>query len=304
MVTDQKIERVDEILPVLELVAREGSPLVIVAEDVEGQALAALIMNTVRGTMKVAAVRAPRYGTERREILKDLCASVGATFISRESGVKLSEVKFEHFGRCKKIESLKNFTTILGGAGSMDDIEERIEHLKESLKQSEDIRESERIQERISRLASGIAIIRVGAPTEVEAIEKKHRVEDALEAVNSAQEDGILPGGGVALIRAAASVEVEVENEEQQLGVDIIKRAVEAPLRQMAKNAGESPDLIVASVKGAEDNSYGWDFAHGQLVKMYEAGIIDPAKVTKTALLNAASVSSTLITTNHAIVQV
>ena len=303
LVTDQKIDRVDEILPILELVAREGSPLVIVSEEVEGQALAALIMNTVRGTMKVAAVRAPRYGTERREILKDLCASVGATFISRESGVKLSEVKFEHFGKCKKIESLKNFTTILGGVGSIDAVEERIILLKEELKQSDDVKESERIQERISRLASGIAIIRVGAPTEVEAVEKKHRVEDALEAVNSAQEEGILPGGGVALIRAAAEVEVDVENDEQQLGVDIIKRAVEAPLRQMAKNAGESADLIVANIKNSEEGM-GWDFASGQLVKMYEAGIIDPAKVTKTALLNAASVSSTLITTNHAIVQV
>jgi len=202
LVTDRKFDSVQDMLPVLELIAREGKPFVIVADEIEGQALAALIMNAMRGTMKVAAVKAPRYGEERRNIMKDLAISVGANFIATENGTKMSDVKLKDFGRAKKIEIAKSLTTIVGGHGGMEEVDRQIDIIKAELQQTENMYECERLQERITRLASGIGIIRVGAATEVEMIEKKHRIEDALEAVRSAQQEGIVPGGGVALIRA------------------------------------------------------------------------------------------------------
>jgi chaperonin GroEL len=302
LVTDYKIDAVEQILPILEVVAREGRPFVIVAEDIEGQALAALIMNAMRGTMKIAAVKAPRYGEERRGILKDLATSVGAFFVSRESGVKLKDVQLQQLGIAKSIEVTKNETTIMGGKGSTSEIEERIEDLKTMLDNTDALHECERIQERITRLASGIAIIRVGASTEIEMIEKKHRIEDALEAVRSAQEEGIVPGGGVPLIRATQATEFEVDNEDQALGVEIVRKAVFAPLRQMAENAGESPDIIetiVANLEGSE----GYDFRNRTTCDLLDTGVIDPVKVARCALQNAVSAAGTLITTNHAIIQ-
>jgi chaperonin GroEL len=302
LVTDRKFDSVQDMLPVLELIAREGKPFVIVADEIEGQALAALIMNAMRGTMKVAAIKAPRYGEERRNIMKDLAISVGATFIATENGTKMSDVKLKDFGRAKKIEIAKGLTTIVGGYGSMDDVDRQIDIIKAELQQTESIYECERLQERITRLASGIAIIRVGAATEVEMIEKKHRIEDALEAVRSAQQEGIVPGGGVALIRATERLEVVTENEEQALGVKIVLKAVEEPIRQMAMNAGESPDLIVSIVK-SEVFDAGYDFLKRDVIMMVKSGIIDPAKVTRCAIQNAASAAGTLITTNYSIVQ-
>ena len=302
LVTDYKIDSVDQILPILEVVARESRPFVIVAEDIEGQALAALIMNAMRGTMKIAAVKAPRYGEERRGILKDLAVSVGATFVSRESLVKLNEVKLEHLGIAKSIEITKNETTIMGGKGAINEIEERIDNLKAELGDTESMQECGRIQERITRLASGIAIIRVGASTEVEMIEKKHRIEDALEAVRSAREEGIVAGGGVALIRAMNKTEFEVDNEDQAIGVDIVRKAVFGPLRQMATNCGESPDIIQTVVTNLEENQ-GFDFRNQTSCDLVENGIIDPVKVTRCALQNAVSAAGTLITTNYAIIK-
>lgn len=302
LVTDRKFDSVQDMLPVLELIAREGKPFVIVADEIEGQALAALIMNAMRGTMKVAAVKAPRYGEERRNIMKDLAISVGANFIATENGTKMSDVKLKDFGRAKKIEIAKGLTTIVGGYGSMDDVDRQIDIIKAELQQTESIYECERLQERITRLASGIAIIRVGAATEVEMIEKKHRIEDALEAVRSAQQEGIVPGGGVALIRATEGLEVATENEEQALGVKIVLKAAEEPIRQMAMNAGESPDLIVNIVK-SEVFDAGYDFLNRNVIMMVKSGIIDPAKVTRCAIQNAASAAGTLITTNYSIVQ-
>ena len=302
LITDHKIEHVEEILPILEIVAREGRPFIIVAENVEGQALAALIMNAARGTMKVAAIKAPRYGEERRAMLHDLALSTGATYVSRISGMKLQDVKLENLGSAAKIESFKRLTTIAGGKGDWEQIEERIETYKEELNQTDSMHECERIQERITKLASGIAIIRVGAATEIEMIEKKHRIEDALEAVKSAQLEGIVPGGGTALLRPIQGVPVDVDNQDQRLGVEIIKGAVEGPIRQMAKNAGTSPDIVVSSVE-QEDFGYGWDFANNVLTNLLEDGIIDPVKVTRCALQNAASVATALITSNHAIIQ-
>ena len=245
MVTDEKIESVEDMLPALEIAARESRPFVIVAEDIEGQALAALIMNALRGTMRVCGIKAPYYGEERRSVLKDLATSIGATLISREMGVKLKETKLTHFGEVKKIEVSKNFTTMVGGCGSIEDIENRITKLKAIMEDTESIAECEKLQERITRLASGVSVIRVGAATEIEMIEKRHRIQDALEAVRSAQLEGILPGGGSFLVQQALLLEEKtfsmVKNEWQQLGVKIVQQAIKEPLYQMCKNAGGNP---------------------------------------------------------------
>ena len=303
LITDEKLEHVEQIMPTLTIAARDSRPLLIVAPDVEGQALAALIANSIRGTMKVAAVRAPKYGEERRNILKDLCASIGAKFISREAGLSLKEIKLNDFGQAKSINITKGWTTVVGGKGDWEEIDTRITAVKNEIQQTENLKECERLQERITRLASGVAVIRVGAATEVEMIEKKHRIDDALEAVRSAQEEGIVPGGGVALVRAITGLSVTTDNEEQGLGAKIVLRACEAPLRTMARNAGESEDIILQKVRDAQGDE-GYDFLNRFMVATYERGIIDPKKVTRCALQNAASAAGTLLTTSHAIVKV
>ena len=314
LVTDHKIESVQTILPMLELVSRDGRPFVIVAEEVEGQALAALIMNAVRGTMKVAAIKAPGYGESRRNALDDLAVSVGATFISRLSGKKLEEAKLSDLGTCKKVSALKSLTTFVGGQADFEVVDERIESIKSEIAQTKDAsahpssKELRGLEERLARLSSGVAVIKVGGATEVEMIEKKHRIEDAIEAVKAAQEGGIVPGGGTALLRCR-DFKIEAENEDQALGAEIIRKSLEAPIRQMAANAGHSGDLIINSIesklgrKKAAKINYGWDFASDKMVDMLDTGIIDPAKVTTIALRNAVSAASTLLTTNHAIIE-
>ena len=301
LVTDEKVEHVDQIMKVLEIAARDNRPLVVISNDIEGQALAAIIANAVRGTMKICAIKAPRYGEERRNILKDLCISTGAAFISRENSKTLRDIQLKDFGQCNRISVTKSWTTIVGGKGNEPQIDSRIDMIKSQIQQTENLAECERLQERITRLASGVAVIRVGAQTEVEMIEKRHRIDDALEAVRSAQEEGIVPGGGVALIRATKDLFIETDNEEQNLGAQVILRACEVPLRQMAINAGESPDIIVSEVKDEEDD-VGYDFLNRCMVGTYNVGIIDPCKVTKCALKNATSAAGTLLTTSHAIV--
>jgi chaperonin GroEL len=308
LVTDYKISKVEEMMPVLEMIAREARPLVIVAEEVEGQALAALIMNSLRGTLNVMAVKAPHYGEERRNLLKDLSLSIGATFVSRESGLKLRDTKLEHLGAVDSVEASKLSTVFVGGNGDPDAADERIETLKAELVATEDMHACARIQERVTRLASGVAIIRVGAATEVEMIEKKHRVEDALEAVRAARQDGVVAGGGAALLRARMKVKTQVENQEQGMGVNAVFAALDAPIRQMADNAGLSADLTVGRVMEAQKSSpnttVGFNFSTGKLEDMCAAGIIDPVKVTISALQNAASAASTLLTTNCAVIEV
>lgn len=301
LVTDHSINAVEDILPVLEAVAREGKPLVIVAENVEGQALAGLIMNTVRGSMKVAAIKAPEYGEQRKDTLKDLALSLGAEFVSRDVGMSLKDVKLEHLGTASKLVSKKNWTTIMGGGGDYEDVDNRIENLKVEIEQTDNIHECELIQKRITRLASGVAIIKVGGSTESDMTEKKHRVEDALEAVKAAQQEGLLPGGGVALIGAAKNLSVEFDHPDQRLALDIIKDVVREPARQMAKNAGASPDIIIQKIEDC-DPGYGYDFRQEKIVNMFESGIIDPAKVTRCALENATSAAGVLLTTNYAII--
>jgi len=301
LITDEKIEFVEDILPVLELIARDGRPLIVVAEDIEGQALAAMIMNAVRGTMKVAAIKAPRYGEERRGILEDLAISVGATFVSRVSGLKMKDVKLSHLGSSKTVEASKTMTTIVGGKGDDTLVGERIDLLKSQFEQTDNMQACERIQERITRLASGIAIINVGGNTEIEMVEKKHRVEDALEAVKSAQQEGMVTGGGMALIVASRGVEIEASNPDQELGAKIILKAVEDPLKQMAKNAGNKPDVILERAYGLKEGE-GFDLSTGEVTDLMEKGIIDPVKVTRCALQNAVSAIGTLITTSHAVI--
>jgi len=295
LVADTKIDKVDQILPVLEAVAREGRPLIIVASEIVDQALAALIMNTVRGTMKIAAIKAPRYGEERRGILRDLCLATGAAFITKSGDMKLEDVKLSHLGGCEKIDIVKNSSTFIGGKGNHEDVDKQIESLKAEIENTDDLHECERIQERITRLASGVAIIKVGAPTEAEMIEKRHRIEDALEAVRAAQQEGIVPGGGVALIRA-------LPKKPGPAAERIVYEAVKEPIRQMARNSGESPDLILEQVQKAKGNR-GYNFATGKMGDLLEEGVIDPVKVTITALTMAASAAGTLLTTGYAIVE-
>ena len=302
LVTDYKIATVDQILPILEMAAREGRPLIIVAEDIEGQALAALIMNAMRGTMKIAGIKAPRYGEERHNTMHDLALSVGATFVTRESGMKLQDVKMNHLGTAKFIESTKYTTTVVGGHGDHTGIEEQIEQLKALIEQTESLPACEQIQDRIVRLSSGVAVIRVGGATEIEMTEKKHRIEDALEAVRSAQQEGIVGGGGTALLRASSTLVMKTESSEQAMAGGIIQAACRAPIRQMAQNAGLSADIVVKDIMSASSDS-GWDFRNDKLVNLYESGIIDPVKVTQTALQNAVSCAGTLITTNYGIIQ-
>lgn len=304
LITDEKIEFVEQILPALEVVSRDGRPLLIVTEEVEGQALAALIMNTVRGAMKIAAVKAPLYGVQRRNMLADLALSTGAEFISRDSPLKLKDIKLKHFGQCRSVDITKSQTTVIGGKGDGDLIDRKVEMLKQEMLDTEDLRECEKIQGRITKLASGVAVIRVGASTEVEMIEKKHRIEDALEAVKSAQEAGLVPGGGVALVRALESIEgLDTANEDQRLGVEILRKALCAPIKQMALNGGLSADIILDLVT-SEKASMGFDFRNNEMVDMIDAGIVDPCKVTVTALQSAVSAAGTLITTSHAIIEV
>jgi len=215
----------------------------------------------------------------------------------------MEDVKLEHLGKCKKIEVLKHFTTIVDGQGDYEKVEKRIDQLKEEIKQTDSEAECVTLQDRITRLASGVAVIRVGGATEVEMIERRHRIEDALEAVRSAQLEGIVPGGGTALLKASRNLTVKTDNDEQQLGVQLIKQSLTAPIRQMALNAGDSPDLIVEKILKAKKKNQGWDFSTGKLVDVYEAGILDPAKVTRNAIENATSVASTLLTTSYAIIE-
>jgi|TARA_X000001388_G_scaffold2018_1_gene1707 chaperonin GroEL len=301
LITDSKIEQVNEILPALEIAARENRPFVIVADEIEGQALAALIMNTLRGTMKVVAVKAPKYGEERRSIMSDLAVTTGAKFFQQLRGDKITEVSLNDFGSAKSIEITKSQTTVVDGSGDYEKVEETIERIKKDIDSTDDMHEASRLQDRITRLSAGVAIIRVGASSEVEMIEKKHRIEDALEAVRSAQQEGVVPGGGMTLLNAANQLVVNFDNEEQSCALSIFKSALAAPFNTMAKNSGIIPEVAAMQVKGCE-NFEGINFSTGKKVNLLQDGVIDPAKVTRCALKNAVSVAGTLLLTNHSIV--
>jgi chaperonin GroEL len=261
-------------------------------------------MNAVRGTMKVAAVKAPRYGQERRDILNDLCVAVGAKLFSKATQDTLADFKLVDLGQSAKVEVLKNLTTVIGGKGDWKEVERRIEALKIELEQTDNLHECERIQERITRLASGVSVIKVGAPTEVEMVEKKHRIEDAVEAVKAAMMEGVVPGGGTALIRVSQKLDPSKIEGDKRLGYVSVMKACSAPLRQMAFNAGESADIIASKVQAEDSPNLGWNFMTNQIEDLVAVGVIDPVKVTRCALQNAASAAGTLITTGFAITEV
>jgi len=304
LVTDASLDVVDEMLPILEVVARDGRPFVIVAEEIEGQLLAALIMNRMRGQMKIAAIKAPRYGEERRSMLEDIAVTTGATFVSKDSGIRLSKVELGHLGSAKNIEILKGHTTIVDGSGDEEEIDTLIESLKERVEDSDTLPEAERIQRRITRLASGVSVLRVGGATEIEMTERKHRVEDALEAVRSAQLEGIVPGAGMALATAGASgLRKETKEVWKRQAAKVLYSACQAPYRKILENAGYKPDVVSSRIIRAREqnpgvNFIGVDVSTGTLGNLMSAGIIDPTKVTKAALQNAVSAAGALLTTN------
>ncbi len=304
LITDYKIDQVNQILPALEIAARESRPLVILAEEVEGQALAALIMNTMRGSMKVAAVKAPRYGEERRAIMSDLAIATGAKFFQQSRGENINNISLTDFGKAATVEITKATTTVVDGEGDYEKVEETIESIKSEIQGTDDIHEAERLQDRITRLSSGVAIIRVGASSEVEMIEKKHRIEDALEAVRSAQQEGIVPGGGMTLLHISNLIAPNFPNEEQATALSIFRKALQSPFVTMSINAGLSPDLTLLDVNfGTKKPWNGINFSNGQAVNLKQLGVLDPAKVTRCALKNAVSVAGTLLLTNHSIVR-